>query len=394
MARSECGSITKVSDGVYRVRVSYGKDPETGRRLRASRNVRGSYQDAKTALIELEAEHMRLRKAPTGMTIGQYLEGVYLPAKRRQVELGEYAKTTYASLSWDLRHYVIPQVGSIKMTEFGVMQWDAWLAGLPTQGRRHQAACRLATAWKQAIAWELLPADYDITKRARIPKKPAPAPEAADPELLGKILMAFRGNRLEPVVLVMAFCGLRCSEACALSWEDVDTENMTVSVRRSFHCVGGECFFAPTKTPASRSAVSLPASAAARLAEIRESRGADGDEPICPARNDAGRVHPNLASKIWRETYRRELPDERYVPIKSMRHTHATLLIMAGVDISVVSKRLRHTSIQTTAQIYVRNLAEIDRAAAETFDALLNGAHRGPTPVPKASGPDSGTTAA
>lgn len=383
MTRSGCGSITKLGENRYRVRVSLGKDGKTGKRTRVSRNVRGSYQDAREALIELEAEHLAFRSAPTDMTIGQYLEKVYLPAKRRQVEESEYARTTYAVLASNLKSLVVPYIGQVRMREFTPLMWDIWLSKIDSPFSRHTAASRFRTAWKQAIAWELLPDRYDITKKVKVPPRPRSDVKTATPELLAKILVAFKGHNLEPIVIVMSCCGLRLSEACALSWGDIDFRSETVEVRRSFHYEHGVYYFDKTKTPASSSVVSLPHAAAARLSEIRAARLASDDDAICQARNAPKREHPRMASRNWKRVYEKRLPEEPYLPIKSLRHTHATLLILDGVDISVVSKRLRHTDVSLTSSAYVRDIAAIDRMAAMSFDRILsllpgNGAQWGP----------------
>lgn len=54
-----------------------------------------------------------------------------------------------------------------------------------------------------------------------------------------------------------------------------------------------------------------------------------------------------------------------------MRHTHATLLLKAGVNVSVVSKRLGHSSTSVTLNIYAHVLNEMEKTASETWEKLL-----------------------
>lgn len=57
-----------------------------------------------------------------------------------------------------------------------------------------------------------------------------------------------------------------------------------------------------------------------------------------------------------------------------LRHTSATLLLAEGVPLKNVSKRLGHSSVTTTGDIYAHALRSVDREAAEKLDGLLTGA--------------------
>ena len=65
------------------------------------------------------------------------------------------------------------------------------------------------------------------------------------------------------------------------------------------------------------------------------------------------------------------LPDT--ITFHSLRHTHATQLLAAGVDAKTVSKRLGHSSVAFTLQTYVHVVEEVERGAADTMGAILAG---------------------
>ena len=58
-------------------------------------------------------------------------------------------------------------------------------------------------------------------------------------------------------------------------------------------------------------------------------------------------------------------------PFPSLRHTFATVLLSRGVDVTVVSKALRHSSIAITAEIYVDWTRPIQEQVAEVIDQAL-----------------------
>jgi len=57
--------------------------------------------------------------------------------------------------------------------------------------------------------------------------------------------------------------------------------------------------------------------------------------------------------------------------VHDLRHTHATLMLKAGVHPKVVSERLGHANISITLDTYSHVLPGLQEAAAERFDVLL-----------------------
>jgi integrase len=62
-----------------------------------------------------------------------------------------------------------------------------------------------------------------------------------------------------------------------------------------------------------------------------------------------------------------------HVTFHGLRHTHATLLIAAGVDIRTVAHRLGHTSVQVTGDTYAHAMAATDENAASVLAERLQG---------------------
>ncbi|MFB0556602.1 MAG: site-specific integrase, partial [Dehalococcoidia bacterium] len=60
-----------------------------------------------------------------------------------------------------------------------------------------------------------------------------------------------------------------------------------------------------------------------------------------------------------------------HVRLHDLRHTHATLMLEAGVHPKAVSERLGHSSIRTTLDTYSHVLPGIQEAAAQHFDDFL-----------------------
>ena len=74
----------------------------------------------------------------------------------------------------------------------------------------------------------------------------------------------------------------------------------------------------------------------------------------------------------------RSLPTLPAIALHGLRHSHATLLLEAGVDVKTVSERLGHDSIQTTLQLYDHVTPRMRANAATQFGALLSHARLAP----------------
>jgi integrase len=88
-------------------------------------------------------------------------------------------------------------------------------------------------------------------------------------------------------------------------------------------------------------------------------------------RPDGTPHHPDMISGEFERLVK--LAGVKRIRFHDMCHTHATLLLEAGVDITVVSKRLGHASVKATADLYVQVTERLQEAAAERFCAYLPG---------------------
>jgi integrase len=58
--------------------------------------------------------------------------------------------------------------------------------------------------------------------------------------------------------------------------------------------------------------------------------------------------------------------------IHTLRHSHGSQLLSAGVPLPTVSKRLGHSSVHVTATVYSHALAKDERAAADAWETSVN----------------------
>lgn len=352
MSRRAVGSIRWLRDGVARVEVASGYHPVTGKRRRLSEVVHGSERDAEAALARLL---LAIGKVPEAdVTVRQYLEGMYLPHVRKRVR----ARTADGYRS-KLETHVIPVLGSTRLAALTPYQLDAWLDGVAGSPRTRLHAYRvLSAALNAAVRWRLL--DHSPLRAVEPPKVGRKRPETLSADEARQYLDAFAGHSLEPLIILALAAGLRRSELAALTWADIDLGAATVRVERGHHDHGGEVLVEPPKSWTSARTVSLPSWAVDALRPLR------GLGPIVV--EDGQAMPPKHVTAIYRrEVDRRGL---RHVQLKNLRHTHACLLLDAGVDLYTVSRRLGHSTVAVTEAYYVTPGEDADRRAADALGGL------------------------
>jgi integrase len=200
-----------------------------------------------------------------------------------------------------------------------------------------------------------------------------------DAEQLRAFLAGIADSRYGPLFLVAAFTGLRRGELCGLRWQDVDLDRKVLHVRRALTIIRRQVRLKPPKSSRAR-ALHIDDAVVEALGRQRawQREQAATLGPVWHNRwdlvftADTGRpLVPDSVSRAFKETVQ-QLPVPR-IRLHDVRHTHATLMLQAGVPIKVVSERLGHASAQLTMDIYAHVLPAMDSAAAAAFSAHVLG---------------------
>ena len=181
------------------------------------------------------------------------------------------------------------------------------------------------------------------------------------------------------------FGGFRRGELIALTWDDIDFQNHTVTVSKASASTKGGIITKSPKTFSSNRTVTLPASTMGLIHRHKEeqqqyrlSLGTYWKGGNYLFIQDDGRQMdistPNKVFKkvirIYNRTHVDKLPE---ITLHGLRHTSATLLIAQNVDIKTVSSRLGHSETSTTMDIYAHALKKQDELAAESLGELFSG---------------------
>ena len=172
-------------------------------------------------------------------------------------------------------------------------------------------------------------------------------------------------------LLLLINTGLRYAEGLALTPNDFDFDNRTVSVNKSYDYKSKNKVnrFQPTKNTSSNRVISLDLKTAWTLRPIIEKL--NPTEPIFPYWYGSGHVviyNSTINDIIARHC--NKVGVEK-ITIHGLRHTHASLLIAKKVSIQAVAKRLGHANTITTQSTYIHPLKTAMKEADERIESIL-----------------------
>ena len=166
-------------------------------------------------------------------------------------------------------------------------------------------------------------------------------------------------------ILLVAKTGMRFSEALAITPADFDFGRQTLSISKTWD-YKGEGGFLPTKNKSSVRKIQIDWQIVVKFSELT----------ITLPQNQPGFVGE---SKVYNSTVNDVLTRHcrrcgiSEISIHGLRHTHASLLLFAGVSIASVARRLGHASMTTTQKTYLHIIQELENKDVDLVMRTLSG---------------------
>ena len=168
----------------------------------------------------------------------------------------------------------------------------------------------------------------------------------------------------EWMILLIAKTGLRFSEALALTPADFNLSRQSISVSKTWD-YKGEGGFLPTKNQSSIRKVQIDWQTVIQFSQLI--KDLPEDKPIFVK----GKVYNSTVNGVLeRYCKKAEVP---VISIHGLRHTHASLLLFAGVSIASVARRLGHSSMNTTQKTYLHIIQELENRDVDLVMRSLSG---------------------
>ena len=166
-------------------------------------------------------------------------------------------------------------------------------------------------------------------------------------------------------ILLVAKTGMRFSEALAVTPADFDFARQTLSISKTWD-YKGDGGFLPTKNKSSVRKIQIDWQIVVKFAELI--KGLPEDEPIFVGDT---KIYNSTVNDVLSRHCRACGISE--ISIHGLRHTHASLLLFAGVSIASVARRLGHASMTTTQKTYLHIIQELENKDVDLVMRTLSG---------------------
>ena len=274
-----------------------------------------------------------------------------------------YIHTSHRIISYFEKAY--PDIKLTELTAMELQQFynDMYAGGLSANTIKHYHA-NIHKALKYAMKMNLISVnESEKTERPKMEKFEA---MFYNEQELGRLFTAFRGDRMELVVLIAAYYGLRRSEIIGLRWDAIDFEKGTITIREKAYVVReGDGvrvtkFHNQLKTRASHRTLPLIPFIGELLKEkkaqneylaklLKHEYCHDYDDYICTDH------FGNLITPVYvTDHFASMIRKHRLKKIRfhDLRHSCASLLLANGVPMKAIQEWLGHSTFQVTADFY------------------------------------------
>lgn len=363
------GTVFKRPDGRWVGSVSLGFD-QHGKRIR--KVVYGKTQkEVNDKLDDLKQQ----RKQGAKSIVGKDTLAAYLTRWLDDVELNKEGKT-HQEYEGAVRLYITPFIGSQQLTKLNGETLVSWQGKLARKGftpnMRHRSIKVLRAALSKAVKLRIIPFNPCVSlDKPKVTRKEV---TPLEPEECHKLFAACQKHRLGDVIILAAMTGLRKGELFAIEWSAVDLDEGVLMVRKTLQELRGLKLKEP-KTTSGKRPISLdPVAVAALRSRLKKARdeGFDPDEvPIVFPNTRGGYLRgSNFDRNVWYPIRDGVGIPDTFV-FHDLRHTQASLLLAAGVDLKVIQKRLGHRDFATTANTYSHLLQGAQNDAVKKMSALM-----------------------
>jgi integrase len=296
--------------------------------------------------------------------------------------------------------HIKPRIGTVPLAALTTERINLLYRELERSGRAdHREGEGLSPRTVRYIHTILSAALAAAVKSRRLARNPAAAAtppsarQARSPEMqawTASQLAAFLrwADAKSPLAVLwhaLSMTGMRRGEALALRWRDIDLDAGTVSIRRSAGMIrnageGAGVVEGDTKSGKPR-VVDLDPATVALLRAHRKERGGLAlqlvrDTALVLGDIEGAHRNPEHVSRQFARDLTRcrsalGMETLTVIRLHDLRHTHATVLLLAGVPVHVVSQRLGHASPTITMAVYAHVMPGNQRDAADLFARLI-----------------------
>ena len=373
----------KTKAGNYEFFIDLGNNPATGKRIRKSKTF-DRVKDGKKWAADMELKHKQeIIVDPNKYTVADLLLEWY----RDYAEV-ELSPTTFEGYKTIIDAHLIPALGKIKASELQGRHIKSYISKKRKAGRADgvkgglssttlvQHYRVLSQALKYGRKWKII--SHDPLEFVNRPSKRNVEIETLDKKQLQRLLDYAEGWTYDLIYLAVN-TGMRRGEIMGLRWSDIEFQNKMIRVRQTLVISQeqGTIFKKPKSNSSIRGiditedVISLLKKRKKQQNENKLMLGPDyiDDYNLVFSKDNGDKFYPKVASDRFNRVAKKAGLEQ--FTLHSLRHTHATLMLQAGVHPKVIQERLGHSDISTTLNIYSHVIPTMQKEAAEKFKNFL-----------------------
>ena len=351
-------------------------------RLARGRRTLGTFKTKKEAeqaeRSVLEAKDRGIDVAPCTVTVVDLVER-YVENQFTRGECGLKTAEEYRALC---RLYVVPNFGGMIVRKLAPAAINEWTVALLRSGGRNgkslsaRSAKHAFSLLRAALRWGVR---MQIVSQNVCDNADAPIPARSEARALSGTEIsglrgAAKGTRWEHFIELALMLGARRGELLALTWPDIDIENGRMTIRASLSQTKAATAIKSTKTGRVRM-VPLPIAAREVLRRLRVQQNEDRlrageiyevDDRRPLFTDEIGhQLTPKAATNAFARIAKKA--GIGTTSLHSTRHTAATQLIAAGIDITTTAAILGHTTPNVTLALYSHVVEGAERSAMDVL---------------------------
>lgn len=355
-------------------RISQGFDPKTGKPLTVT--VTANTQKEVTQRLQQKAVELNdgTYVAPSKLTVGEWLD-IWL--KEYQ---GSVKPMTRQNYNQAIKKHILPALGSIplkKLTNLSIQRFYYSLDLAPKSVKNIHGI--LHKALEQAVLIGELKSNP--SNNCVLPKQVQKEITPLEPEEITRFLQHLDGEDYKNFFLTAFFTGMRQGELIGLSWDNVDFDTGTITIKQQLQCLNGQYFMQSPK----HDKVRIIAPAEIVMDALREER--EKQEANRKAAGSAWSSEWNLVfTDVLGKNLVRRTVDKHYKRIlqasgiahhrfHDTRHTFAVSMLDAGEDFKTLQTNLGHSSAVFTLNQYGhvsrKMMMQTSRKMNDYFSKLL-----------------------
>lgn len=354
--------------------VTTGYD-ENGRAIR----VRGYEKTRSEAVAKAQTAALNHRKGgfvPLGKdsTVAEYLDqwlDLHVAPYKEPKTTSFYRGNVTTHLKPFLGKRKLRQLSPQEIQKMIATRQSEGLSASTLHGILRTLRTALSTAWKEGLI------EQNVAQKVTMPKLEQRPPEFLTPQEARKLLEASRGHFLQNLLSFTLATGVRIGEATGLTWDRVDLARRQAAIQHQLQRIDSNLVLKRLKSKSSRRTLALSQSAIDAIRDERSRHlllestlGPDWNPLNLVFLNPEGRPYDPKNVNVHLKSLMKSA-GIRPMSFHKLRHTAATLMVAAGVELHQVKEQLGHSQISLTANLYAHGVDEAQRKAVNKLDQIL-----------------------